>query len=227
MRSHGLAAHGIARPIAVDSCAPCNLFWFDSGESVGLTPQSVIDLFRYIGSVAAAPRTTHASAFVCPRCGRPLVHTHDLQRTTSFTYWRCPRDGGQLMSFHQFLRAKNFIRTPSPVELAKLRETVRQIACSQCGAPIDLATDSACAHCGTPIALIDPDGVAKALAALTQQAQPPPADDASLRAALAAAQADALIAYERARETHDRHRDLVAIGVAAVAGWLAERMTAP
>ena len=40
---------------------------------------------------------------------------------------------------------------------------MKQIACSQCGAPIDLEKDNACQHCGAAVALIDPDGVTKAL----------------------------------------------------------------
>ena len=66
-----------------------------------------------------------------------------------------------------FLREKNYFRSPTLAELNKLRETVRQIACSQCGGPIDLSEDTACTHCGAPIALIDPDGVAKAVHELT------------------------------------------------------------
>ena len=140
----------------------CNLFWFDKSESVRLTPKAVLELFQYIGKAGSA-RKTLATAFGCPLCSAALALTQDVQRTTRFTYWRCPRDHGRLTTFHQFLREKNFIRAPSPSELAKLRDTVRQISCSQCGAPVDLATDGACTHCGAPVALIDPDGVAKAL----------------------------------------------------------------
>lgn len=228
MASRTLPAHGSARPIDVDACAPCNLFWFDSTESVRLTPEGVIELFRYVGTAAATPRNALAGAFACPRCSRALVYTHDLQRNTHFTYWRCLRDNGRLITFQQFLREKNFVRTPSPAELAKLRETVRQVSCSQCGAPIDLARDSACPHCGMPVALVDPDGVAKELSALsTEKAKAAPADPDAMRAVLAAAQADALIAAERAREAeaHEYHHDLVAIGVAAIGGWLADRLT--
>src|SRR5206468_377278 len=162
------------------------------------------------------PRATLASTFTCPRCSRELVFTHDLQRTTRFTYWRCLRDNGQLISFAQFLREKNFIRTPSPAELARLRETVRQVSCSQCGAPVDLATDSACTHCGTPIALIDPDGVAKALQGLAaERPGNAAADPDAMRAVLAEAQANAMLERERRRDG-ETGGDLVAIGVAAI-----------
>jgi hypothetical protein len=209
----------------VEACATCNLFWFDDASSVRLTPDGVIDLFKYIGTAAGNARTVLASTFVCPRCSRPLAFTHDLQRTTRFTYWRCLRDDGQLISFAQFLRQKNFIRTPSPAELAKLRETVRQVTCSQCGAPVDLARDSACPHCRTPLALIDPDGVAKALQDLaTAKADRAPADPAAVRVVLAKAQVSAALDRERMREG-EVGQDLVAIGVAAIGAWLVSRLT--
>ena len=152
LESHGANA---AAAVEVDACPLCNLLWFDPSESIRLTPHAVLVLFQYIGKVAGGERTTLASNFSCPRCSGVLSLTHDLQRTTRFTYWRCSRDFG-LITFNQFLRAKNFIRTPSPAELAKLRATIRQITCSQCGAPIDLASENACGHCGASIALIDP-----------------------------------------------------------------------
>jgi hypothetical protein len=223
--SRTLPAIAPARPVVVEICAACNLLWFDNAGSIRLAPQAVIELFKAIGETAGAARTPLASTFRCPQCSRPLLFTHDLQRTTRFTYWRCPRDNGQLISFHQFLREKNFIRTPSPSELAKLRATVGALACSQCGAPVNLATDSACPHCGTPIALVDPDGVAKALAELaSSSAQGAPADPRAMRAILAEAEANALMERERSRddETTAGH-DLVAIGIAAIGAWLVGR----
>ena len=223
--TRSLPAYDTVRPITVEACAACHLFWFDDAGSVRLTPESVIDLFRYIGTASASARTALASKFVCPRCSRPLVFTHDLQRTTRFTYWRCRRDNGKLISFAQFLREKNFIRTPSPAELATLRRAIRQVTCSQCGAPVDLARDSACAHCGTPVALIDPDGVAKALRELAaERAGSTPTDPAAMRAVLAEAQANAILARERMRED-EIGDDLVTAGVAAIGAWLASRLT--
>ena len=223
--TRSLPAYGAARPIVVEACATCNLFWFDDAGSVRLTPEGVIELFKYIGTAAANARTALASTFICPRCSRALAFTHDLQRTTRFTYWRCLRDDGQLISFAQFLRQKNFIRTPSPAELAKLRETVRQVICSQCGAPVDLVRDTACAHCGTPVALIDPDGVTKALQALAPgHADRAPPDPVAMRAVLAEAEFNAAMARERMREG-DAGQDLVAVGVAAIGAWLISRLT--
>ena len=147
-----------------------------------------------------------------------LAFTHDLQRTTRFTFWRCPLDRGQLITFNQFLREKNFIRAPSPSELARLKATVKQIACSQCGAPIDLANDNACPHCGAAVALIDPDGVAKALHDLAAgAAQIAPGDAAGTSMALSAAQIDAIFNVARLRDSEGTS-DLVAIGAAAIGG---------
>jgi hypothetical protein len=213
-------AHGTLQPIEINACAPCSLFWFDKWESVRLTPKAVIGLFQFIGQAGSAPKPL-ATAFRCPRCTTALGPIHDLQRTTRFTYWRCPRDEGQLITFHQFLRQKNFIRTPSPAELAKLRDTVRQITCSQCGAPVDLATDSACTHCGAAVALIDPDGVAKALHELSAGAAAPgTASPEAMRATLSDAQLNAIFDLERMRQS-DGNDDLVAIGATAIGALVA------
>jgi hypothetical protein len=165
----------------------------------------------------------------CPRCAKPLALTHDLQRTTHFTYWRCVSGHGRLIGFSQFLREKNFVREPSRAELEKLRATVRQIACSQCGAPLDLARDAACTHCGSPIALIDPDGVAKALEQLARGKPSAPSPDIqSLRGELAEAQATAILEGMRTHAYDDELKvDLLRTGAAALAailaGWLARR----
>jgi len=223
MTPHATQAHDSARPIEIEACAPCNLLWFDRYENVRLAPGAVLDLFRYISAAASGPRTVLASSFNCPRCSSGLSFSHDLQRTTRFTYWRCPRDSGQLITFQQFLRAKNFVRTPSPEELARLRQTVRQISCSQCGAPVDLAKDPACTHCGAPIALIDPEGVAKALQDLASaRSAAAPDEREANRAALTDAQIKAIFDLERVREG-EPEQDLLAVGLAAVGVWLATR----
>lgn len=227
MTPQAAEAYGaVPRSIEVGACTPCSLFWFDASASIGLTPKSVLALFQYIGQIGPA-RNPLASSFSCARCRRALVFTHDLQRATRFTYWRCPDDHGQLITFGQFLAEKNFIRPPSVDELAKLRATVRQVNCCQCGAPIDLNTDTACPHCGAAIALIDADGVAKALHELVSTgASPPSAQAQPTPTALSDAQLNALFDQERIRE-HEGSHDLLAIGAAAigslVGGWLLSR----
>lgn len=220
MTAQVVETHEALRPVEINACAACSLFWFDKSESVRLAPRAVLGLFELIGRSGGA-RNAMSAKPACPRCTRSLEPAQDLQRTTRFSYWRCPNDHGRLVTFHQFLREKNFIRAPSPAELAKLRSAVRQISCSQCGAPVDLATDSACRHCGAPVALIDPDGVAQALADLDRAAASPvaPRPDA-VRAALSEAQVSAIFDSERTRR-REGSDDLVAIGAAAIAALVA------
>jgi hypothetical protein len=222
MTALNVPAHGTLRPIEITACAPCHLFWFDKAESIRLTPKAVLELFQYIGKTGTARRPL-ATSFRCPLCSTALAPTQDLQRTTRFTYWRCRNDHGRLITFHQFLREKNFIRAPSPAELAQLRATVRQISCSQCGAPVDLAADSACKHCGAAVALIDPEGVAKALRELAASAAAQaPADAEALRTSLSDAQINAIFDVERMRQSQrESGDDLVAIGAAAIGGLIA------
>jgi len=217
-----LDAFGTLRPMEISACEPCNLFWFDKSESVRLTPKSVLEVFQFIGRSGRATNAL-SSQFNCPICSAALSLTHDLQRTTRFTYWRCRNDHGQLITFHHFLREKNFIRSPSPAELATLRATVRQIACSQCGAPVDLANATACAHCGAPVALIDPDGVAKALHDLAAGAEP--AAPLAMRNRLSDAQIDAIFDLARMRQD-EGNGDIVAIGAAAIGALVARLLAA-
>ena len=215
-----VAAFASLRPIEISACAACHLFWFDKLESVRLTPKSVLEVFQFIGRTEKA-RNPLSSGFNCPTCSKPLALTHDLQRTTRFTYWRCRNDHGQLITFHHFLREKNFIRAPSPAELAKLRAAVRQVACSQCGAPIDLVDETACMHCGAPVALIDPEGVTNALRELSAgTAAPAAVDPQAMRARLSDAQIDAIFDLARMREDTSDH-DLVGIGAAAIGALIA------
>ena len=226
MADQAVEAYSGAGPLEVGSCAPCNLLWFDRSGSISLTPRAVLGLFQYIGTAAGAARTPLASTFRCPRCPDALALTYDLQRSTRFTYWRCANDHGQLFTFNQFLREKNFIRNPTLAELNKLRETVRQISCSQCGGPIDLTKDTACTHCGAPIALVDPDGVAKAVHDLTiGQGSTAPATQEQTSVALSNAQLDAFFDQERIDE-HEGSHDLLAIGVAAVGAALGAMLLA-
>lgn len=220
MASLEVAAFASLRPIEISACAACHVFWFDKLESVRLTPKAVLELFQYIGRCEKA-RNTLASGFRCPTCAKPLALTHDLQRTTRFTYWRCRNDHGQLTTFHHFLREKNFIRSPSPAELAKLRATIRQVSCSQCGAPINLVDETACTHCGAPVALIDSEGVATALRELSAgTAAPAAVDPEAMRTRLSDAQIDAI--FDLARMPPDSgDRDLLGVGAAAIGALIA------
>jgi len=87
--------------------------------------------------------------------------------------------------------------------------------------------DSACPHCGAPVALIDAEGVAKALHDLAASgAISPPASADSVRNALIDAQVNALFDLERMRE-REHNQDLLSVGAGAigalVGGWLLSR----
>lgn len=144
--------------VTIDFCLPCQALWFDTLESAQLTPGSTLALFDTIRRSAPAGRAL-PSQLPCPRCTKPLVVTHDLQHTTRFTYYRCPNGHGRFTPFVQFLREKNFVRPLSPAELVRLRQTIRVVQCSSCGAPVDLEKDAACPYCRAPIAILDPDAV--------------------------------------------------------------------
>jgi uncharacterized protein YlaI len=232
MTTQSMPASGaLGRPADVDLCAPCNLIWFDRGEDLSLAGESVIALFRTIGAAGAA-RNPLVSTYTCPRCRHALALTHDIVRTGRFAYWRCPQGDGRLIAFGQFLAEKNLVRLPSAAELAKLRATVREVSCSQCGAPIDLATQSACSHCGAAVMLVDPAAIAAALRELEAPAQAATASasaatDAATHTALSDAQIDALFDAERMRdrERANERLDLVALGATAIGAAL-ERLFA-
>ncbi len=145
--------------VTVDLCVSCQALWFDSFESVQLTPGATLALFDTIRKAPQATGRGIPARLPCPRCTHSLVVTHDLQRTTRFTYYRCPEGHGRFTPFVQFLLEKNFIRPLAPAELARLKATIRIVRCSSCGGPVDLHTDAACPYCRAPIAILDADAV--------------------------------------------------------------------
>ncbi|HEX3633565.1 MAG TPA: zf-TFIIB domain-containing protein [Casimicrobiaceae bacterium] len=153
--------------VALDFCFPCQLVWFDEHESTQLTPGGVIEVFKAFDAHRAPKRNPLPELLDCPRCNSRLALTHDLQRTTHFTYFRCEWGHGRLTPFVQFLLEKNFVRPLSGSELATLKDRVRTVQCSNCGAPIDLQRDTACPYCRSPLAILDPEAVNKALRELS------------------------------------------------------------
>jgi len=159
MRPQRLASK-LGGELTVDLCADCQAIWFDAYESTQLAPGATLQLYEAIRTARPATRNALPATLPCPRCTLPLALTQDLQHTTRFSYYRCTGGHGRFTPFAQFLREKDFIRAPTPAELARLRATIRQISCSSCGAPIDLERDTACPYCRAPIAILDPDAVA-------------------------------------------------------------------
>jgi hypothetical protein len=151
--------HGSVR---VYLCFACAGIWFDHLASVQLAPSAVIELFKEISTHQDGVRQPVANDLSCPRCRDPLVLSFDLCKAGRFSYFMCRRGDGRFTPFFQFLREKQFVRTLTAAELQRVRSQVRQIACSQCGAPIDLEHDSQCKYCHAPVSFLDPQAVEKA-----------------------------------------------------------------
>ena len=149
-----MEAH-LSAPVEIDLCTPCQSFWFDKYEDLKLSSGSTLQLMKLIGENSSPKGAPYANVLPCPRCRSQLVFTHDLQQNTRFSYWRCPNDHGRFIGFLDFLREKSFIRALSAQEINELREKVQTVNCGNCGAAINLATDSVCAHCGSPISILD------------------------------------------------------------------------
>jgi hypothetical protein len=153
--------------LSLDLCFDCRVIWFDRFESAQLAPGAVIELFRLINEQRGRLVRPLGERLACPHCSRALKLTHDIQRSNRIVYYRCEQEHGRLSSFMQFLREKNFVRSLTAPEIARLRERVAQVRCSGCGAPVDLSRDAACAYCRSPVAVLDADAVAKAIAELS------------------------------------------------------------
>jgi DNA-directed RNA polymerase subunit RPC12/RpoP len=200
--------------IALDFCFPCQVIWLDTLESQQLTPGAILDIFKTLHTERAPTRNTLPALLACPRCSTRLALTHDLQHTTHFSYFRCEFGHGRLTPFFQFLLEKNFVRPVTGAELAALRAKVRNVQCSNCGAPLDLEHDLACRYCGSPISILDPDAVAKTVRELGQaQARLSTVDVDRLAAALTMPPVD--------RAAPHLLGDLVLGGLAVVAALLA------
>lgn len=149
--------------VHVDLCVPCSAIWFDRAESMQLSPSAVIELFKTVHAHHDAARERLGSRMPCPRCDGALTFTKDICKTGPISYYRCLKGHGRLTPFFQFLREKQFVRTLSNVELDQVRIQIKQVMCSSCGAPVDLANESGCHYCGSPIAVLDADAVDKAM----------------------------------------------------------------
>jgi hypothetical protein len=182
------------RSVDLDLCHGCGLIWFDTRESIALTPGAVLKLFAALDAHREQRHPLADAAMRCPRCRRPLQATVDRQRATRFSYWRCEAEHGRLTTFFDFLREKNFVRPLSAERLAELRRYTPSVNCSACGAPVDLARESACSHCRAPLSMLDPDQVQAVVRELQRAEERRTTVDPSFAARLAADRA----ALERA-----------------------------
>ena len=199
--------------VQLDLCGGCHVIWFDHFESLRLSPGGTLRLFQLIGSGTPSRPAAPRDPLTCPRCDVRLELTRDRQRNTPFQYWRCTREHGRLITYFEFLREKDFIRPLSPEQLAKLRENLQMINCSNCGAPIDLAHTAACSHCGTPISTLDLEQISRMASQLQHASEPrQPIDVAALFEAMK-------MEREHAR-TPDGVSGLVEAGLRLLAGWV-------
>ena len=173
--------------LSIDLCPVCQGFWFDGREHLQLSPGAILQLFEIIHD-AKGPKAPLPARLPCPRCALRLSLTDDRQRATSFRYWRCARDHGRYITFFDFLREKDFVRELDAKQLAALRAQVRSVACSRCGAPIDLSRNTVCSHCRTPLAMLDLEQVGRIVTELRdasdRAAHPMPGGAAALGMAL-------------------------------------------
>jgi hypothetical protein len=224
MAAQTLDGH-LGAAVSIDLCLSCQVFWFDTQESLRLSPGAVLMLFRIIGERALEARAPAASHPSCPRCRLHLLPTHDRQRNTPFQYLRCPRDHGRLISFIEFLREKDFIRPLSAQQIADLRASVPIVNCSNCGAPIDLAKSSACGHCGSPLSMLDLKQAGALVAALREADQPNRPIDPTLPLRLERARREVEASFASFERGEGWFGDvtrggLVGAGLSALGRWL-------
>jgi ssDNA-binding Zn-finger/Zn-ribbon topoisomerase 1 len=215
----------------IDFCEECRGLWFDGQELLTLTPAATLELVALLGGGQEAvevARRPLGSRLACPRCRSALRLTHDRQRDTRFAYHRCPEGHGRLLTCFQFLQAKGLVRNLAGRELAELAAQVKQIRCSNCGAPVDLAKGAVCVYCRTPAAVLDPEAIQKALAELraVEEARARPLDPTlPLRLATERMRVErTFAALERdggwLALTGGREGDLVFAGLEAMFRWL-------
>lgn len=159
-----LAFAGVYGPeVEVDICFACHVIWLDSFESLHLAPRGTLDLFRVLHEHSEDARHALAGRIVCPLCQRRLSLLQDIGKGGRFAYYSCPAGDGRLTPFSEFLKEKQFVRSLTPLEQERLKADVKNVQCSSCGAPVDLARGFQCGHCGSPITVLDSEAVEKTL----------------------------------------------------------------
>ena len=213
------------RPVVINLCHGCQVFWFDAHESLSLTPGSTLTLFRIIGENAARKGGVGNEIPKCPRCRARLQRTHDMQRMTRFEYLRCPNGHGRLTTFFDFLREKDFIRPLTAAQIAELRRNVQTVNCSNCGGPVDLSKGGTCAHCGSPLSMLDMKQAEKMVRQLREAEQGKDRVDPALPLELLRARREVDLAFSELEKDDRWARDasvdgLVGAGLKIVARWL-------
>lgn len=212
--------------LTVEVCPPCQAFWFERHEDLGLTPAATLQLMKYIGEHSSSAKPQFSDP-MCPHCGSGLTLAHNMSRNVRFVYWLCPSQHGHFIGFFDFLKEKNFIRPLSPAEIQHLRESVQEVHCSNCGASVNLQTNSACPYCHAPISILDLHEQQQMLAQLKEaaDASAKPIDPAlPLKLSMAKAEASNFSFFIE----HDSQwwdgptRDLVVAGLRTVGRWISD-----
>jgi transcription elongation factor Elf1 len=212
----------VGTQVTVDVCTACQSFWFDQHQNLQLSPGSTLKLMKFIGEHSSTVKPTLSDVLECPRCGGPLSLTHDLVRNMHFNYWACASGHGKFIGFFDFLKEKNFIHALSAQEIQQLKQNVQTVNCSNCGASIDLQTNSSCPYCHSPIAMLDMKQQQQMLAQLQEAAAPKPVDPTlPLQLALATERTSALFKPDDTEWWEDAGSgDLVQAGLKLVARWI-------
>jgi len=227
MTSMTLDGHSGAQ-VNIDVCAACQAFWFDRMESLQLSAGSTLKLMKFIGEHSSPGKPSLPAVLHCPRCATALRLAHNMQRNMPFTYWRCGNDDGHFIGFFEFLKEKNFIHPLSAEQIKELRQNVQFVNCSNCGASINLESDSVCSFCHAPISMLDMKQPQRMLDQLKQAAEPRPFDPA-----LPMKLASAKLELETSLADHDRSPEwwsdasssgLVQAGLNVVARWLSDKL---
>ncbi len=158
------------KSLEIDLCHRCKGIWFDDKESIQLSPAAILNLIRLIHQSGTPPGPL-AESLECPRCSDRLTPTVDAQRNTRFAYLRCPRGDGHFITFFQFLREKNIVRSLDVRQINALKQRVKVIRCSNCGAPVNLEQESTCSYCHSPLSMLDPTQIQATLQQLQAQAE--------------------------------------------------------
>ena len=213
--------------LTVDLCATCQVVWFDTYESLQLTPGATLDLLRALHEAQRAAVHPLAPPLACPRCDTVMALTQDLQHTTRFSYYRCRYGHGRLTPFFQLMREKNFIRPLTRPELARLAENVKTVRCASCGAPVDIANTMVCGYCQSPVMVLDPGAVERTLAEIAaaeqRRATPAPDPDRQGDAIIALAKLEREMARDRRADDAGVAIDLLGLGFTALGRLLEGR----
>ena len=179
MQLHTLAGH-YGRQVVIDLCAACRLVWFDTLESVNLSPDGWLQLLLALQRAAATDTPWSGRPLACPACRSALVPVHNLTRFGRFAALECQGGRhGHLQSYALLLAERGLVRPMLPPERAALAAADRPASCLNCGAPLD-GRREACGHCASPLVVIDLPRLAAAL--LARPGDPLPRPDGRLAA---------------------------------------------